>query len=197
MTYVRPYRRKDGTRVKGHNRSARGRRAQSPSLRGGGGSGFGIAISAAAALGGLGYVAVQSVTGSSAASTITPNGLRLATTRVSIAGAALTFSAAEPKVTDRGDAARIDYSVRVENRGGRTVVWDSGQQELKLEDKQSIRGVEKTVQVAAHKSHDVTLSFDVDENEKPVALRLELKGKRVTIKLDADLPSTPLSSPSS
>jgi hypothetical protein len=196
MSYVRPYKRKDGTPVKGHNRSSRGKSVPSASVPGGGGSGFGIAVSAAV-LGVIGYAAVQGLSGSSAASTVTAHSLRLASTRVSIAGMALTFSAAEPKVSDLGDTTRVDYSVKVENRSGRTVVWDFGQQQLRLENKQLVRGVHGTVRIAAHKSHEATLSFDVDEDEKPVALQLELKGKRVTIKLDADLPATPLNSPSS
>jgi hypothetical protein len=121
----------------------------------------------------------------------------VASTRVSIAGAALTFSATEPKVTDLGDTDRVDYSIRVENHGGRTVVWDSSQQQLELKNKKLMRGFHGTVRIAAHKNDQVTLSFDMDEDEQPVALKLELNGKRVTVKLDADLPATPLSSSTS
>jgi hypothetical protein len=162
----------------------------------GGGFGFGIAVASTAVVGTIGYVALQGLSGSSATSTLTAHSLRLASSRVSIASSALTFSAIEPKVSVLGDMARIDYSIKIENHAGRIVIWDSGQQQLNLENEQVVRGVHGTVRIAAHKSHQVTLSFDVEKNEKPIALQLELTGKRVTIKLDAGL-STPPSSPSS
>jgi hypothetical protein len=193
MTYVRPYRRKDGTFVKGHNRRSRGNTVGG-AVPSGGGPGVGIVATAAAV--GIGYLAMQGLPGGAAVSTVTAQSLRLASTRVSIAGTALTFSAAEPKVSDLGDTARVDYSVKIANHGGRNIVWESGQQQLILENKQLVRGTQRTIRIAAHKSRDVTLSFDVDENEKPVALQLVIKGKRATIKFNKDLPTSPVGSPS-
>ena len=159
------------------------------------GSGGKVAF-AVLAVGALTLTVFRFFLGGSTPTTITAPSLRLTTTRVGLASTTITFSTTEPVVKDQGDTVRVDYTVEVENRTRHSVVWKSGQQHLELENKQTIPGVHETVRIAADSHREMTLSFEVGEEDRPVALQLKLMGKKKTIRLAMGLPATPSSSPS-